>query len=149
MGTPICLYGHYKKEIVEFDGYSHTACGIEEFVTQPSGPPQNTPGYEYAGKKRDSATRLYYFAHRYYDSEIGRFITEDPAKQGYNWYAFCGNNALKYTDPDGRWFGFDNTFTSPVDEILVFGGLSIAAALLEAHGQFKKERNLLILLPIQ
>jgi RHS repeat-associated protein len=90
------LYGHYGKGIIEFDDYR-----IEEFVTQPSGPPPETPGYEYTGKKRDSSTGLYYFGARYYDPEIGRFITEDPAKDGDNWLVYCRNNPLKYVDPTG------------------------------------------------
>jgi RHS repeat-associated protein len=90
------LYGHYGEGVIEFDDYR-----IEEFATQPSGPPPETRGYEYTGKKRDSATGLYYFAQRYYDPEIGRFITEDPAKDGMNWFVYCRNNPLKYVDPDG------------------------------------------------
>jgi RHS repeat-associated protein len=90
------LYGHYGKGIIEFDDYR-----IEEFVTQPSGPPPEMPGYEYTGKKRDSSTGLYYFGARYYDPEIGRFITEDPAKDGDNWLVYCRNNPLKYVDPTG------------------------------------------------
>lgn len=95
--------------------------------------------YSYTWKNRDKATQLVYFGARYYDPEIGRFITEDPAKQGHNWYAFCGNNPLKYTDPDGRWFGFDDTLTGPVDEIIVLGGLSIAAAFGSTWAIQKRE----------
>lgn len=43
----------------------------------------------------------YYFNARYYDPTIGRFITEDPARDGINWYVYCGNNPLSYTDPTG------------------------------------------------
>jgi RHS repeat-associated protein len=99
------LYGHYGEGVIEFDDYR-----IEEFVTQPSGPPPETPGYEYTGKKRDSATGLYYFGARYYDPEVGRFITEDPknssfkiySPQTYNRYVYCLNNPLGYIDPDGK-----------------------------------------------
>ena len=38
---------------------------------------------------------------RYYDSSIKRFITEDPAKDGSNWYAYCGNNPVMMFDPSG------------------------------------------------
>ena len=58
----------------------------------------------YTGKKLDIPTRLYYFNQRYYDPEIGRFVNEDPAGQGMNHYAYCGNNPLMYTDPDGEFF---------------------------------------------
>ena len=58
----------------------------------------------FTGKKMDPATGLYYFNQRYYDPEIGRFLTEDPANQAFNPYLYCGNNPLMYTDPDGEWF---------------------------------------------
>jgi len=46
---------------------------------------------------------LYYYNARWYDPELGRFITEDPAKDGLNWYTYVRNNPLKYTDPTGMW----------------------------------------------
>jgi len=66
----------------------------------------NYGGYEgsgdisYTGKERDQ-TGLYYFNARYYDASIGRFITEDPARNGMNWFVYCGNNPLSATDPTG------------------------------------------------
>jgi len=65
-------------------------------------------GYEgssdvaYTGKERDQ-TGLYYFNARYYDASLGRFITEDPARNGMNWFVYCGNNPLSSTDPTGLW----------------------------------------------
>ena len=44
---------------------------------------------------------LYYFNARWYDPQLGRFITEDPIKDGVNWYAYVANNPLIYTDPTG------------------------------------------------
>ena len=49
----------------------------------------------------DSETNLYYFNARFYDAEIGRFITEDPAQDGLNWYGYCNDNPLKFVDPTG------------------------------------------------
>ena len=45
-----------------------------------------------------------YLRARYYDSSIGRFITEDPAKDGLNWYAFCSNNPVTFVDSSGLYF---------------------------------------------
>ncbi len=56
----------------------------------------------FTGKQQDDPTGLYYFNARYYDSNLGRFISEDPAKDGANWYSYCGNNPLKYVDPSGE-----------------------------------------------
>ncbi len=42
-----------------------------------------------------------YLRARYYDSSIRRFITEDPIKDGLNWYAYAGNNPVMFVDPSG------------------------------------------------
>jgi hypothetical protein len=44
---------------------------------------------------------LYYFNARWYDPTLGRFITEDPVKDGINWHVYVANNPLRYTDPTG------------------------------------------------
>jgi murein DD-endopeptidase MepM/ murein hydrolase activator NlpD len=44
---------------------------------------------------------LYYFNARWYDPELGRFITEDPVKDGINWYGYANQNPLRYIDPTG------------------------------------------------
>lgn len=49
----------------------------------------------YAGEFHDEESGMIYLRGRYYDPEIRRFITEDPAKDGWNWYAYCGNNPVK------------------------------------------------------
>ena len=33
---------------------------------------------------------------------MGRFLQQDPVRQGNNWYTYCNNNPLNHTDPDGR-----------------------------------------------
>jgi RHS repeat-associated protein len=57
--------------------------------------------YTYGGKQLDDEINLYYFGARFYDAEIGRFITEDPEQDGLNWYVYCINNPLCFKDPTG------------------------------------------------
>jgi RHS repeat-associated protein len=33
---------------------------------------------------------------RYYDSTTGRFTQEDPIRDGYNWYSYCGGNPVGF-----------------------------------------------------
>ena len=49
----------------------------------------------------DGDTGLLLLGHQYYDASVGRFLTADPARAGDNWYAYCGNNPLNGTDPEG------------------------------------------------
>lgn len=56
--------------------------------------------YKFTDKEKDN-TGLIYFGARYYDPEIGRFITVDPMKDGLNWYAYAANNPINNIDPNG------------------------------------------------
>ena len=55
----------------------------------------------YCGEYRDAESGLIYLRNRYYDTETGRFITEDPVKDGTNWYVYAANNPLMFVDPWG------------------------------------------------
>ena len=47
---------------------------------------------------------LQLLGHRWYDPEVGRFLTRDPIQDGKNWYAYCDNNPLGRVDPTGLAF---------------------------------------------
>ena len=59
----------------------------------------------FTGKDYDEDTGLYYFNARWYDSEMGRFVTEDPAADpnNPNLYTYSRNNPLIFVDPTGLW----------------------------------------------
>ena len=64
----------------------------------------------YRGYVYDNETQLYYLQSRYYDPEIGRFINADaqisaPGSEilGNNMYAYCFNNPVNSSDPNGNW----------------------------------------------
>jgi RHS repeat-associated protein len=59
------------------------------------------PNYKFTGKPQDAATGLYYYAARYYDAGIGRFLTRDPASIGLNPYAYVQDNPETQADPSG------------------------------------------------
>ena len=64
----------------------------------PSGPFGYVGG---GGYQEDNDSGLRLLGHRYYDASVGRFITRDPAQDGGNWYAYCGNSPTNGADPTG------------------------------------------------
>ena len=61
--------------------------------------------YQYTSREYDSETGLYYYRARYYDPQIGRFISGDPlgfAGSGTNFHAYVGNNPVNSIDPLGQ-----------------------------------------------
>ena len=61
--------------------------------------------FRYRGYYYDTETSLYYLQSRYYDPDTGRFISADGQLNegvlGYNMFAYCENNPVNGSDPDG------------------------------------------------
>ena len=55
----------------------------------------------YCGEYFDNESGLIYLRARYYNPKTGRFINEDPIRDGLNWYVYCENNPVKFVDPSG------------------------------------------------
>jgi RHS repeat-associated protein len=58
---------------------------------------------QFAARQYDSTTKLLYFRARYYDPQVGRFISEDPLGLGggINPYVYAGNDPVNGSDPLG------------------------------------------------
>jgi RHS repeat-associated protein len=59
--------------------------------------------YTYTGREYDADTELYYYRARFYDPQVGRFISEDPIglAGGINAFAYASNNPTNHVDPTG------------------------------------------------
>ena len=88
--------------------------------------------FRYRGYYYDTETGLYYLKTRYYDPEVGRFITIDDISyldpdtiNGLNLYAYCGDNPVMNVDPEGTLKWWQNL-------LIALGGIVIIAALAVA-----------------
>jgi len=58
----------------------------------------------FAGREFDSETGLYYNRARYYDPQLGRFVSEDGGGLSpVNRYTYAGNDPVNGRDPTGGW----------------------------------------------
>ena len=76
--------------------YDYDAFGVEKDESSTDLNP-----FRYCGEYYDTETGNIYLRARYYDPSIGSFITEDPARDGVNWYSYCAGNPVNYIDPSG------------------------------------------------
>lgn len=87
-------------------GFEYDSWGI---ITKETGTFASSVPFRYAGYRYDTETKLYYLQQRYYNPEIGRFLTLDPVlgdKKNpitQNGYAYADNNPVNLVDPDGEW----------------------------------------------
>jgi RHS repeat-associated protein len=81
------------------DSYAHDAWGN---ALSSSGSTANP--YRYAGDwgyYHDGQSGLMLLGARYYDAGVGRFITQDPIRDGLNWYGYVEGNPVNTVDPWG------------------------------------------------
>ena len=100
--------------IAIFDGngtiyakYAYDAWGNCSILQDTNGIGTLNP-FRYRGYYYDSELNLYYLNARYYDPEIGRFISQDDISyldpetlNGLNLFAYCLNNPVMGYDPEG------------------------------------------------
>ncbi len=79
--------------------YEYDAFG--NLVNPPSASDTNL--FRFSSKKFESRSGLYYFGARYYDAEVGRWLTRDPLgfADGMNPYLYVNNNPINLVDPYG------------------------------------------------
>lgn len=72
--------------------------------------------YTYTGREADAEVGLMYYRARWYDPQLGRFLSEDPIglDGGMNMYSYVGNNPINFNDPSGLCIGTGTQRNNPV-----------------------------------
>lgn len=131
------IVGIYDEDFNEVVSYSYDIWGNPQGIT---GPAAETVGkynpYRYRSYRFDEETGLYYLYSRYYNPEIGRFISADiyvgdAAKSPLqnNLYAYCYNNPVSYSDPYGY-------FVITISTVVAVGSFLICTYLVAAVGTY-------------
>jgi len=61
----------------------------------------DTNPWRYCDEYFDTETNTIYLRARYYNPALGRFSSEDPIRDGLNWYTYCESNPIIFIDPWG------------------------------------------------
>jgi RHS repeat-associated protein len=95
--------------------------------------------FKYCGEYEDYLLGGIYLRARIYNPSTGRFTTEDPVRDGLNWYVYCDNNPVRFYDPTGKatWFihgtGSDNS-TWKSDFLNYYRNKIYPGESIETHG---------------
>lgn len=86
--------------LIEADGTSVADYVFDAYGNQSEENTVYNP-FGYRGEYTDIESGLVYLRARLYDPQTGRFINEDPVKDGSNWYIYCSGNPIVFVDPSG------------------------------------------------
>jgi RHS repeat-associated protein len=69
--------------------------------------------FQYTAREFDTETGIYFYRARYFDPTSGRFLSEDPAEDDLNLYAYVQNNPVNFVDPLGLYTTKNNNVPWP------------------------------------
>ena len=93
---------------------------------------KNNP-FRYRGYVYDEETGFYYLQSRYYNPEVGRFISSDVLLStgqgviGHNAYAYCLNNPVNREDSNGNW-SMPNWLKVTIGAVALVGAVALTVA---------------------
>ena len=138
-GNIIALLDNEYKVVVKYTYDAWGNCLVQDAngvkITDPEHIGRKNP-FRYRGYYYDDVTGLYYLQTRYYDPQIGRFMTIDDLSylapdtiNGLNLYAYCGNNPVMRVDPNGtKWWHWLAGALAVIGVALVVGAITVLTA---------------------
>ena len=137
------IIGIYDRNGSRVATYTYDVWGLPEFISDNALPTLNP--LRYRGYFYDDETGFYYLQSRYYDPEVGRFISSDNQlttgsnMTGTNLFAYCGNNPVNRIDPTGEaWWhwalGAAVVAACAVATVVTCGGFAAAVGAVAAVG---------------
>ena len=141
LGTIYAVIDQNGNKVVQ---YTYNAWGKIESISSTNSIIANINPFIYKSYYYDKETSLYYITSRYYDPEIGRFISPDSVDyldpttiNGLNLYAYCGNDPVNRVDPTGHdwqsfWNGVGNWFSKHWIEVTVGTAFIVGGAVVTA-----------------
>ena len=111
--------------------YAYDAYG-NPVIMAPGGGIRSQPAtdnpYLFTGRRRDKETGLYYFRARYFDSELGRFLSRDPSGYPDGMNSYGAYMVPNYQDPYGL-----QSSGNPTLEVLKSLGRGISSLWTRTH----------------
>ena len=128
--------------LLDSEGEIAASYVFDAYGIQTSGGDVYNP-FGYRGEYADAESGLIYLRARMYDPVTGRFLTEDPAHDGDNWYVYCSSNPIVFVDPTGfiRIPGYVNGVWSENPDAQEFGEDSVVYSSLCTLGDMWMTRT--------
>ena len=102
----------------EYDGFGN-------ILSAAGDRPDISGRFAFTGREWDAETGLYYYRARYYDPELGRFISRDPIgfeSGDANLFRYARNSPIRFRDPTG-------TLTALEYQVIISAAFALTAAV--------------------
>jgi RHS repeat-associated protein len=121
-------------EYRRYAAYGRTRAQVDSSGTAQ---PDSASAFGFGARELAVESGLIDFGGRFYDPELGLFLTPDPQGQFASPYLYGGGNPINGSDPDGEFvFGFVAALLQPILTAAIVGGVLTGIATALEGGSF-------------